>query len=149
MNPMRRLTCLALLLLSSLSSSVSLADVSSAPLGDGPAPSLGRRDWSTLSRVQTAVTPARWQTIRPLLLSPPLSIWMLAEPGKPTLNLALANWPDASPHYADDSTAGLGAGVGLRKTLLLHHWGADSDVSLTLAPGSPCTGACLKVAGSF
>jgi hypothetical protein len=148
MNPMRRLSCFALLLLSSLSSAVSLADVS-ASSGDGRAPSLGRRDWSTLSRVETAATPARWETMRPLLLSQPLATWMLPEAGRPSLSLTLSSLLDASPHYADDATAGLSAGLGLRKTLLLHQWGADSDVSLTLAPGSPCTGACLKVAGSF
>jgi hypothetical protein len=148
MKAMRRLSCLALLLLSSLSSAVSLADVSASP-SDGPAPSLGWRDWSTLSRVERAATPARWDATHRLLLSPPLASWMLPELGKPTLDLTLSSWPDASTHYADDATAGLSAQLGLRKTLLLHQWGADSDVSLTLAPGSPCTGACLKVAGSF
>lgn len=145
---MRRLSCFALLLLPSLSSAVSLADDSASP-SDGTAPSLERRDWSTLSRVESSATHMRWQAWRPLLLSPPFATWMLPEVGKPTLDLTLGNWPDASAHYADDAIAGLGAGLRLRKTLLLHQWGADSDVSLTLAPGSPCTGACLKVAGSF
>jgi hypothetical protein len=148
MIPMRRLSCFAVLLLLSLSSAVSFADVSALP-GDGPTLSLGRRDWSTLSRVEGPATPARWDAMRPLLLSPPLARWLLPEPGTPRLSLALASWPDASPHHADDATVGLSAGLGLRKTLLLHQFGADSDVSLTLAPGSPCTGACLKVAGSF
>ncbi|HEX2870064.1 MAG TPA: hypothetical protein VHP33_02385 [Polyangiaceae bacterium] len=145
---MRRLSCLAPLLLSSLSSAVSLADVSASP-SDGPAPSLGRRDWSTLSRVDAAATPVHWATTRPLLLSPRLASWMLPDLGKPNLDLTLSSWPDVNARYADDAIAGLSAGLGLRKTLLLHHFGADSGVSLTLAPGSPCTGACLKVAGSF
>lgn len=54
-------------------------------------------------------------------------------------------------HYATDVVAGLGMGfsVGYAVPTLLHYAREDGDVTLSLAPGGPCTGACLKVAGSF
>lgn len=147
---MHRLTCCAILLLSSFSSSDGLADVS-APWSDGPAPSLGRRDWSILSRAQVSAAPSRWEAVHPLLLRPPVAAWLLPESSPPALRLDLTEWSAVSDHFADDATVGLGAGLGLRNSLptLLRYRASDSGVSLTLAPGSPCTGACLNVAGSF
>lgn len=103
--------------------------------------------WSVTS---AAETPERWDTFRPLLLMPPPALQMLPEAEQLTLRLELT-WSELPHHYADDATAGLGAGLGLRHTLptLFHYRSDDSAVSLTLAPGSPCTGACLKVAGAF
>jgi len=58
----------------------------------------------------------------------------------------------ADRHYASDVIVGFGFGFGFGyaiPTLLhySHHEGAD--ITLSIAPGSPCTGACLKLAGSF
>lgn len=57
----------------------------------------------------------------------------------------------ADRHYTTDVLAGFGAGfgVGYAVPTLLHYSRRDADVSLSLSPGSPCTGACLQVAGSF
>lgn len=147
---MHRLTCCAIFLLSSLSSVDGVADVSASP-SDDPAPSLGRRDWSILSRVQAPAAPLRWETVYPLRLTPSLATWLLPEGGPLRLRWDLNEWSALGHHYADDATLGLSAGLGLRNPLptLLRYRGSDSGVSLTLAPGSPCTGACLNVAGSF
>lgn len=155
MKPMRRFSCLALLLLCSFSSAVGLAEASASP-GAGPGSSLAQRDWSTPSRFQPSrfqaiATPVQWDALPPLLLTPPLAAWMSRENAQPTLRWDLGAWSELGHHYADDATAGLNAGAGLHTTLptLLQYRSTDTGVSLTLAPGSPCTGACLKVAGSF
>lgn len=146
---MHRFTCFTVLLLGSLWSAHGSADASALP-SDEPDMTLGWRGGSTLVRFQLAA-PARLREPAPLLLVPPVPTWLLPQYERPTLRLDDAGWSSLSQHYADDSTAGLSAGLGLRNTMptLLHYRGADSGVSLTLVPGSPCTGACLKVAGSF
>jgi membrane-associated phospholipid phosphatase len=58
----------------------------------------------------------------------------------------------ADRHYATDVLAGfgLGFGIGYAVPTLLHYTrDKDSTVSVSVTPGSPCTGACLKVAGTF
>lgn len=59
----------------------------------------------------------------------------------------------ADRHYATDVIAGfgMGFGVGYAVPTLLHYARKDGegDVALSISPGGPCTGACLKVAGSF
>lgn len=60
----------------------------------------------------------------------------------------------ADRHYATDVAAGfgIGFGVGYAVPTLLHYTRGKSplsNVSVSVSPGAPCTGACLKVAGSF
>lgn len=57
----------------------------------------------------------------------------------------------ADRHYATDVITGFGIGFGIGYAVptLLHYSHEDTNVSVSLAPGSPCTGACLKIAGSF
>jgi membrane-associated phospholipid phosphatase len=54
-------------------------------------------------------------------------------------------------HYASDVVAGFGVGFGVGYAIptLLHYTNEDTELALSIAPGSPCTGACLKLAGSF
>jgi hypothetical protein len=54
-------------------------------------------------------------------------------------------------HDTSDVVAGFGAasGIGYAIPTLLHYTSEDTDVKLSISPGSPCTGACLKLAGSF
>lgn len=54
-------------------------------------------------------------------------------------------------HYTTDVIAGFGFGfgVGYAVPVLLHYSRANSDVALSLNPGGPCTGACLRLSGSF
>ncbi|RYZ06158.1 MAG: hypothetical protein EOO73_17280 [Myxococcales bacterium] len=54
-------------------------------------------------------------------------------------------------HYATDVLADLGmrSGTGYVVPTLLHYSDEETNVSVTIQPGGPCTGACLKVAGSF
>ena len=54
-------------------------------------------------------------------------------------------------HYASDVIAGFGMGFGIGYAVptLLHYTSEDTNLALSIAPGSPCTGACLKLAGSF
>jgi len=57
----------------------------------------------------------------------------------------------ADRHYATDVIAGFGMGFGIGYAVptLLHYAREDTQVSLSIAPGAPCTGACLKLSGSF
>jgi membrane-associated phospholipid phosphatase len=61
----------------------------------------------------------------------------------------------ADRHYTTDVVAGFGVGfgVGYAVPTLLHYTRdknkTSPDVSVSVSPGAPCTGACLKVAGSF
>jgi membrane-associated phospholipid phosphatase len=57
----------------------------------------------------------------------------------------------ADRHYATDVIAGFGMGFGIGYAIptLLHYAREDTQVSLSIAPGGPCTGACLKLSGSF
>ncbi len=54
-------------------------------------------------------------------------------------------------HYATDVLTGFGMGFGIGYAIptLLHYSHEKTNVSVTISPGGPCTGACLKVAGSF
>ena len=56
----------------------------------------------------------------------------------------------ADRHYATDVLAGFGMGfaIGYAVPTLLHFSRAKRDFAVTLAPGS-CSGACLKLSGSF
>lgn len=58
----------------------------------------------------------------------------------------------ADRHYATDVLAGFGLGFGIGyavPTVLHYARSKDSSVSVSVMPGSGCTGACLKVAGTF
>jgi len=57
----------------------------------------------------------------------------------------------ADRHYATDVIAGFGMGFGIGYAVptLLHYSHSSTDVTVSLAPGGPCTAACLKVSGSF
>ena len=54
-------------------------------------------------------------------------------------------------HYATDVIVGFGMGFGIGYAVptLLHYARNKTDIALSLAPGGPCTGACLRLAGSF
>jgi membrane-associated phospholipid phosphatase len=54
-------------------------------------------------------------------------------------------------HYATDVIVGFGFGFGLGYAVptLLHYAHRKTEVSLSIAPGGPCTAACLKLSGSF
>jgi len=57
----------------------------------------------------------------------------------------------ADRHYATDVLTGfgLGFGMGYAVPVLLHYSHAHAEVALSIAPGGPCTGACLHLSGSF
>lgn len=57
----------------------------------------------------------------------------------------------ADRHYATDVLAGFGVGfgIGYAVPVLLHYSRPHTDLSVSLKPGGPCTGACLNVSGSF
>jgi membrane-associated phospholipid phosphatase len=54
-------------------------------------------------------------------------------------------------HYASDVIVGFGAGFGFGYAVptLLHYARNESNVALSLVPGGPCTGACVKLTGTF
>jgi membrane-associated phospholipid phosphatase len=57
----------------------------------------------------------------------------------------------ADRHYATDVLAGFGFGfgIGYAVPVLLHYSRVKTDAVLSLSPGGPCTGACLRLSGSF
>jgi membrane-associated phospholipid phosphatase len=57
----------------------------------------------------------------------------------------------ADRHYATDVLTGFGIGFGVRYAVpvLLHYSRSHANVALSLTPGAPCTGACLRLSGSF
>lgn len=151
---MRGTVSLTILLFSTLCSSVGRADVSLSPsdlAGNSSAPELQRRDWRAPPRLDEAAAPARWQPTYPLLTAPQLTVWLFRDDTRRSLIPSLADLQSYErPLVADNALAGLGGSTNLRPSWpLLHYQEADGGVSLTLSPGSPCTGACLKVAGSF
>lgn len=54
-------------------------------------------------------------------------------------------------HYTTDVIVGFGFGFGIGYAVptLLHYAHRKTDVRLSIVPGGPCTGACLKLSGSF
>ena len=54
-------------------------------------------------------------------------------------------------HYATDVIVGFGFGFGFGYAVptLLHYAHRKTEVSLSIAPGGPCTAACLKLSGRF
>jgi hypothetical protein len=48
-----------------------------------------------------------------------------------------------------DLLADLGVNAGSVAPTLLRYSDEETNVSLLISPGGPCTGACLKLAGSF
>jgi membrane-associated phospholipid phosphatase len=54
-------------------------------------------------------------------------------------------------HYTTDVIVGFGFGFGFGYAVptLLHYAHRKTEVSLSLAPGGPCTAACLKLSGRF
>ena len=57
----------------------------------------------------------------------------------------------ADRHYATDVLVGFGTGFGIGYVVpvLLHYSRAKTQVALSVQPGGPCTGACLRLSGSF
>ncbi|MES1182649.1 MAG: hypothetical protein ABUL60_02480, partial [Myxococcales bacterium] len=54
-------------------------------------------------------------------------------------------------HYATDVLVGFGTGfgIGYAVPVLLHYSRANAHMALSVQPGGPCTGACLRLSGSF
>ena len=57
----------------------------------------------------------------------------------------------ADRHYASDVIAGFGTGfaIGYAAPTLFHYVHHDTGVALSVSPGGPCTGACLRLSGEF
>ena len=71
----------------------------------------------------------------------PVLLW----PGPPAMLLLMPDATTTSVMFADTPRPLLAPGV----PALFHISGEGSDISVSLSPGSPCTAACLKLAGSF
>jgi hypothetical protein len=87
--------------------------------------------------------------LAPLVIDPLVASWLARGNTRAALNLELvgAEAPVIADRRSTDVLAGLGAGYAI--PTLLHYAYEDTNVALSIAPGSPCTGACLKLAGSF
>jgi hypothetical protein len=84
----------------------------------------------------------------PLAIDPAFAAWSASRHRPQPLNLELteAASPDETPRDGDLlSTLTLPA----RVPPLIRYTDEATDVTLSIIPGSPCTGACLKLAGSF
>lgn len=146
---MRRAICLTILLSTLASNSArgeASASTDAALAGDDAAPSFQSRTWKLLRHVDVVATPTRWRLTYPALTTVQRTTWLLGS----TPTSPLEGWQDFQrPRVADDALAGLGGGINLRPSWPTLYRSPESDLSLTLAPGSLCTGACLKVSGSF
>lgn len=96
----------------------------------------------------------------PLVIDPLVAAWIARGDTKTAVNLELMSLEAFS--YAGDrhdtsevlAGFGVGFGVGYAVPTMLHYTrdknaGKRPNVSFSVSPGAPCTGACLKVAGSF
>lgn len=74
----------------------------------------------------------------------------------PLLRLEVPYATGAAPHLfgqgveTSDVASGIGKGiaVGYKVPALIHYSRDDMQLALSIAPG-PCTGPCIKLAGSF
>lgn len=105
-----------------------------APTAPALTGSLDRVEWPTLSRRGAALGNLRW----------------------PLLRVEVPFGRGAAPHLfgqgvePSDVASGIGQGitVGYKVPALLHYARDDMQLALSIAPG-PCTGPCIKLAGSF
>jgi hypothetical protein len=146
---MRGTTCLTILV-STLVSASATAEASESQ-GSDPEAASERRHWQALPGVEVTLAPPRWHPTYLLLAAFPRTAWLWrwdAALGPTPPILGLQDFERARAD--DDALAGVGGSINLRPTWpALKYRDEDSHISLTLAPGSPCTGACLKVMGSF
>jgi hypothetical protein len=144
---MRGTICLTVLVSTFASGSAS-AEASESQRADLAA-SLERQHAQPLPQVQVVTAPLRWQPAYPLLAAFQRTVSLPKDIiGPATAPLDLQEFERF--RVADDALAGLGGSINLRPSWpMLKYRDADNDLSLTLAPGSPCTGACLKITGSF
>lgn len=84
----------------------------------------------------------------PLALEPSLSAYLPSTSAAPVVELDLRHLDTKNQ---EPGSPDLFAGLNLPAEVppLLRYTHEDTDVALSISPGSPCTGACLKLAGSF
>src|SRR5689334_9689194 len=108
------------------------------------------RHWSWILAASVLLTalPSRADTVRPLSYTTELgpSFWRrdwLTVPAVPlSLDPGLAAWLGGGTVSSDRKPRGISAPLVIATS-------EDGQVWLSLSPGSPCTGACLKLQGSF
>jgi hypothetical protein len=122
-----------------------------------PLPLAWQRSWSALPKLELT-PPRRLNGLNavPDVARPHLALTLdrgFAPPwtsGQPLIPLWL-ELGDRSPN--EDASAGDEPPAGLRLPRqvppLIRYSDETTDVTLSISPGSPCTGACLKLAGSF
>ena len=112
-------------------------------------PVLRPQVWAlTLNRSSGLGIPGELTPRLPLALDPAVASWWTAGLEPPRLKLELSD-PVAldTPERKVDLLKGLPLPSSVPP--LIRYTDEATDVTLSISPGSPCTGACLKLAGSF
>jgi hypothetical protein len=110
-------------------------------------PAIWQRAWQSPARSFSTLPDLRGARL-PLTIRPVVAAWW-TPPSASTLKLELIPIDPslaASPRSVD-LLAGLSLPDGVPP--LIRYTDEATDVTLSISPGSPCTAACLKVAGSF
>lgn len=116
-----------------------------------------QRPWTALPKLQLAplnagtVFPAlpetsgrRWS----LALDPAFATAWTTTPPRIPLQLELSSTTPA-PTGSGNGEVPSGLNLPAQVPPLIRYTDETTDVTLSISPGSPCTGACLKLAGSF
>lgn len=121
-----------------------------------PVPLAWQRPWSSLPKLELAAPhPLRGLDVLPDVTRSHLALtvdprfasrWPLQSPLLP-----LSLEPDHAASNEAQGSTDLPLGLNLPATVppLIRYTDETTDVTLSISPGSPCTGACLRLAGSF
>ncbi|HYQ14240.1 MAG TPA: hypothetical protein VEQ58_00725 [Polyangiaceae bacterium] len=111
-----------------------------------PMMALGRAEPSrTESQSFTALRTTR---LLPLSIDPTAAAWWSRPSLTTPMKLELSDAAALAQEQASSETPALPS-VPYGMPALLRYSNEDTNVALSISPGSPCTGACLKVEGSF
>lgn len=116
-----------------------------------------QKPWAALPKLELGHTthvstigmlPALSSTRLPLAIDPALATWGTQDNLSLSLKLEL---PSTTTPDDDRPNTDLLASLNLPQAVppLIRYTDEATDVTLSISPGSPCTAACLKLAGSF
>lgn len=122
-----------------------------------PLPLAWQRSWSALPKLElTPPSQLNGLEALPNMAKPRLSFTIdrsLAAPWTAGPSLVPFNLELDPGSSNDDASPGtelpLGLNLPAQVPPLIRYSDETTDVTLSISPGSPCTGACLKLAGSF
>jgi hypothetical protein len=128
-------------------------------------PAMWQRSWAPLLRLDrvSKLVPLSVQTPRPhrsfnavhptapilpLAIDPAAAAWWTRPTSSTPLSLELSDSASITQEPQTSDVPSL-MSVPYAVPALLRYSNEDTKVALSISPGSPCTGACLKLEGSF